>query len=122
MRYTLILSSLMLLFLAPLGAGGPTGGGFFKEVEIGQTPWQDKKRFRAGERAAVLVRGTNHTGPGVQVSVFDADGKIVVEVKGKNPPVPDMVAAFWYPPREADYKIEIKNLDSRVNTCYVTIK
>jgi hypothetical protein len=122
MRSIFVLGPLLLLAAAAIGVGGPVTGVSFQKKEIDENPWIQTRRFTGGERAAVLVRGSNHAGAGLHLTVHDANGKLVAEDKGKDPPVPDMVAVFWYPPRDAEYRIEIRNLDSRANECYITVK
>jgi hypothetical protein len=122
MRICVVIGSVLLLAFASIGAGGPVTGGWFDELKIGSKSWTDTKRFRANERASVLVRGNANSKSAMQISVYDSKGTLVVEEKGKFPPVADMLAVFWYPPREAEYKIEIKNLGTGENSCYVTIK
>ncbi len=122
MRSIFVLVPVFLLAAASIGAGGPVAGVWFQRKEIASEPWTLTKRFKGSERAVVLVRGSNHAGAGLHLTVHDADGKLVTEEKGKDPPVPDMVAVFWYPPRDGDYRIEIRNLDARANECYITIK
>jgi hypothetical protein len=121
MRKLSFLALLFLLSAAPIGDGAPIAGVFAKEVEIGPEPWKQVKRFRGGERAAVLVAGKGKMPPPVHVAVYDDNGKIVAEEKGRAPSG-FMVAVAWYPARDADYRIEIRTLDSRENKCYVTIK
>lgn len=122
MRRILAFVSLLFLVLAPMGAGAPLTGAWFMAEEIGSEPFKKTTRFRGGERAVVLVAGKNHETARLHLAIYDVHGKLVAEDTGKDPPVGDMVGVIWYPPRDADYRIEIKNLDSRANRCFVTIK
>ncbi len=121
MRNLSFLALLFLLGTGPIGDGAPITGVFAKDVEIGPEPWKQVKRFRGGERAAVLVAGKGKMPPPIQLTVYDDSGKVVAEEKGQNPSG-FMVAVVWYPARDADYRLEIRTLDSRVNKCFVTIK
>lgn len=113
---------LTILFLAaPLGAG-PIGGGFAREEKIGGTPWKDSRKFRAGERASVLVANKGEGSSNFHIAVFDAKGTLVVEDKNRQAAREDLVGVVWFPPRDGEYRIEIKNLEGQVSGCFVTVK
>jgi len=121
MQRTSILGAVFLLLVASHGAGGPINGGFFQIKELGSEPLKLSQRFRGGERAAVLVRGQKPAAVKLHVKVFDSKDQLVAEDIGKDPPVAGMVAVFWYPPRDAEFRIEIRNLAAPLE-CYITIK
>lgn len=102
----------------------PEGGSWQSRVEIeSKGLWKKTRTFRGGERAAVLAIG-NHEEPGVQVhvAVFDAKGVLVAEDKGESELAGDFVGVVWYPPRDGDYRIEVRHSGSSANNVYIAIK
>lgn len=76
-----------------------------------------KEPFRGGERACVIARCNNREDNlGIQVS--DASGNLVARVENSG----DLVAAIWYPPRDAVYHIKIFSPEGKSNSCYVSLK
>ena len=112
----------VLFFLASAPLLGSPVTGAWAQYENLLDAWTETKRFRGGERAVVSAVGDKTPGAGLRLRVFDAKGTLVAEDKGKEQPAGDMVAAQWYPPRDGDYRIEIRNLQARPNRCYITIK
>jgi hypothetical protein len=118
---TLALFCLMsLLALAPIGLSGPMPYGALERAKVGD--WKKTMRFRGGERATVLARGNDNSPANLQLTITDAAGNVVTQTQGKNPPNAAMVAAFWYPPRDGEYTIEVRNSGSEVSPIFVTIK
>lgn len=76
-----------------------------------------KETFRGGERACVVVRGNNPS-DNLAVHVFDQDGHPVVQVENRG----DLVAAIWYPPRDALYHIKVMSPESKSKSCYIALK
>ncbi len=122
MRWLAAIAFVLLLAAAPSGIGGPTTGAWAKYIEVGSEGWTDSKRFHAGERATVLVVGDHKGTNPLHLVVYDAKGTVVAEDKGSEHPVGDMVAVIWYPPREGEYRIELRNSSSALNRCYIAIK
>ncbi len=77
-----------------------------------------KERFRGGQRAMVLVVGDHQPVVDVGVFVYDDKGKLVAKDMGGG----DVVAAVWYPPRDAFYEIKIESHGKEFNDCYVVVK
>ena len=118
---TIVLFGLMsLLALAPFVFSGPIPYGALERAEVGE--WKKTQRFRGGERATVLARGEEKSTASLQLTITDEKGNIITQANAKKMPNPAAVACFWYPPRDGDYTIEIKNANPKVNTVYVTIK
>lgn len=115
-------SILALLALVPLGVGSPTRGteSFVGQV-VGADGWTDTRHYRGGERASVLVIGDHKEVPQLEVTVYDAKGAVVATDKTSNRLVSDMVGVVWFPPRDGDYRIVVRNPDSP-NKCYIAIK
>lgn len=122
MRVLLTCISTALFLVAPISIGAPIEGGSAKFEEIGTETWKVVKRFRGGERAVILAANKSKTAAQLHVSVFDDKGNLVAEDKNKAGSVEDMVGVVWYPSRDHDYRIEIKNLEGNVSSCYITIK
>ena len=91
--------------------GGETVPGQFSE----------KKTFRGGERACVFVIGDHQPVVELTVTIYDAAGKVVAQDKGQGAAA-DFVAAIWYPPRTAEYRIEVLSPGKEFNKCYIAIK
>ena len=122
MRSITLLGILTLLAAAPVLNGGPVGGGVLEHFEK-RSQWKTTMKFRGGEKATVFARAASpESKVKLHVTISDTDGKTIIEAAGKNPPSASMVAVFWYPPRDAEYHIEVKTADSEPATCYVTIK
>jgi hypothetical protein len=98
-----------------ISAGSVVGG----EMVPGQ--YSVQKTFRAGERACVLVIGDHKPVVDLTVTIYDAAGQVVVQDRGKGG-TGDFVAAIWYPPRTADYRIEVLSPGTDFNKCYIAIK
>ena len=116
----------LLIFLAflaarPAGYGGPIQGSTAKGMEIPGAGFTTTERFRGGERARVQVVGKHDIATTVEITVYDPNGKKIAEDTGRGANS-DMAAAFWYPPRDGDYKITIRNLESRPHTYFVFIR
>src|SRR5688572_13485812 len=107
MRSIVLLGLLSLVTLVPIGVGAPVGDSLGKREEVGGDAVRKTIRFRGGERACVLAIGDHDPVVDIQVSVFDEKGNLVAEEKGNGTPVSDFVAVVWYPPRDADYRIEV---------------
>jgi hypothetical protein len=123
MRSIVLLGLMSLLALAPIGWSGPVREGSLERLpDLGDHPWRTTKRFLAGERAVVLARGREKSTAILHVTITDSTGKVVTQANGKSPPNSAMVAVFWYPPREGDYTIEVRNTDSEPAGVFVTIK
>jgi hypothetical protein len=121
MRLISIAGMVFAFACTPMLSGGPTNGGVLEKIE--KSPWKVTFKFRAGEKATVLARAASpESKTKLAVTVFDMAGKVIVEATGKNPPSASMVAVYWYPPREAEYQIEVKSADNEPTVCYVTIK
>lgn len=122
MRRILGLALLLLLAAVPLGLASPLTGAWAKYIEVGPDGWTDAKQFRGGERATVLVVGDHLGTTSLHLIVKDAKGTVIAEDKGKDQPAGDMVAIIWYPPRDGEYRIELRNPGGAVNKCYIAIK
>ena len=68
-------------------------------------------RFRGGERACVIAVGDHNPRSPTDIRVLDAKGRLVTESKSPN----DSVAAIWYPPVTASYRIEVENHGDEYN-------
>ena len=75
-----------------------------------------KETFRGGERACVIARGHREDDLGIQV--FDPAGNTVAKVDNSG----DLVAAIWYPPRDANYRVKIFSPEGKSKSCYISLK
>ncbi len=117
-------AGIAVLFLAfvSICAAGPLSGGFATQEKVGGDPWKTTQRFRGGERAAVLVANKSDKSSHFHITIYDAKGNLVAEDKNPEPSQEDLVSVFWYPPRDGEYRVEIRNLEGRINGCFVTFK
>lgn len=102
---------------------GPIDGSWQKREEIGAKVWSQTRKFRGGERAAVLAI-SDHKDPGVKlrVAVYDAKGTLIAEDNGETELAGDFAGLVWYPPRDGEYKIEVSHNGSGANNVYIAIK
>lgn len=125
MRWMFTIAVLILLaFLAwhPPGYSAPIKGAIAKSIEIPDAGWTTTERFRGGERASVqVVVGKRAFLSTVSITVHDQNGKKIAEDTGRGR-TSDMAAVFWYPPRDGDYKITVRNLESRTHAYFVFIR
>ena len=124
MRRILALTFMISLAFVPIGNGSPTDGSWGESVGIPTSPaWETTKSFRGGERACVLAIGDHQQEiPNLHVAIYDKNNQLVAEDKGENTLVGDYVAVIWYPPRDGNYRIVVRNPASGINKCYIAIK
>jgi hypothetical protein len=77
-----------------------------------------EKEFRGGERACVIVRGDHKPVVDLSVAIYDQNGNLIA----KDDAGGDFVAAIWYPPRDATYRVDIVNPGAEYNDCYISLK
>ena len=77
-----------------------------------------QEKFRGGQRACVIVEGDHKPVVDLEIVVYDVKNRMVAHDKGDG----DIIAAIWYPPRDAEYKIEIRNPGQDYNAVYVVVK
>jgi hypothetical protein len=123
MRRILALAMVFSLAGAPLGVGSPSDGDWSKNEEISPgVVWTRTKMFRGGERAgvsaAVLTPGG---GAQLRLAVFDKKGELVAEDQGTKL-ISDFVAVSWYPPRDGEYRIELRNTGTRSPKIWIAIR
>jgi hypothetical protein len=114
-----------ILLTAGDGAGRPLDGLYAKKTEVLSEGWTVTKRFRGGERASVQVirlGGDSYVETTVSVKIYDEKNNLVAEDRGRQVPAKDMVAVFWYPPRDAAYRIEVRNAESIPTRYFVAIR
>lgn len=126
MRRILALAFFCSLTLTPIGigVGAPITGSFSDEKSLNSAQvWQKTKTFRAGERACVLVIGDYKTAAAnIEIYVFDRNNVLVASDKGSDALVGDFVCVIWYPPRDGEYRIEVRNPSAFAKTCYIAVK
>lgn len=116
------------LLWAGLGSAGPvpTAVANYRKVRA-RTTEVIKLKFEGGQRACVIAMGDHDPVVPVTIEVYDADGKLVVS---DNPattvPPPavgaDLAAAFWYPPRDAEYTIKVTNHGGEWNKVWIAVR
>ena len=122
MRRVLCMSLFALAAVVPIGVSAPTIGSWSDSVDVTAQAFTTTKTFRGGERACVLVIGDHKEAAPLEVTVFDAQGATVASDKTANKLVGDFVGVIWYPPRDGDYRIEVRSPSGALNKCYVAIK
>jgi hypothetical protein len=125
-RFSVLRSSFFLLaaagawFIPASGGGGPLKGPHaMSKVHVlakGQTEFEEV--FQGGRRACVIAVGDHKPVVDIGISVYDAAKRLVAEDNGGG----DYVAAIWYPPRDAKYKIVVKNDGVEYNEMYIVFK
>jgi len=87
----------------------------------------DHLKFRAGQRACVILLGDHDPIVPMVIEIRDAKGDVVArddpgkasaraDEKGN-----DLCAVVWYPPRDGYYTITIKNPGKQYNKCWLAI-
>jgi len=112
-----------IVTLVPFGVGSPVDGTYGKKNEISSQPWRMTRTFQGGERASVFALGDRSEDEmigKIHVKVFDSKGTLVAEDQGNSNLVGDFAGVVWYPPRTAEYRIEVHS--ARPNEVYVAIK
>ncbi len=142
---------LVLLCVGLLAAAGPGRAGSFRgpwggyvRVPARTTLVLDKKapvpgmrevlpalgdhlKFRAGQRACVILVGDHDPVVPMVVEIRDAGGKVVArDEPGKasakaSEKGNDVCAVIWYPPRDGYYSIAITNPAKDYNKCWLAI-
>jgi hypothetical protein len=123
MRTLLTLGTLFLL-PAALGVAGPVDGQLSVQRQIGAateegpTPFEMSMTFQGGKPACVAVAGDHEPVVPLDITVYDKAGKVVAQDESQH----DFVAAFWTPPRTAEYRIVIRNYGKLYNKVYIFAK
>jgi hypothetical protein len=121
MRRILFLTLFALLAAVPFGVGSPTTGTVSDYFDVGATAWTTTKTFAAGERACVMAIGDHKETVNLEVNIYQKDTLIASDKTG-NTLVGDFVGVIWYPPRDGEYRIEVRTSGTRTNKCYIAIK
>jgi hypothetical protein len=123
MRRCAVIAVLAMSTLVPFGAGSPINGTYSDKNEILSQPWQTTRTFQGGERASVIALGNradNELIGKISIKILDAKGNLVVEDNGSNNLTGDFVGVAWYPPRTAEYRIEVHS--DKANKVWIAIK
>ena len=108
--------------LTPTSLSSPIDGIFAKKVDVPAEGITTIKRFRGGERASVQVVGDHKMLAPLHLTIHDEKDKLIVEDKGAETPAGDMVAVIWYPPRDGNYRISVKNSEGRPYKYFMSIR
>jgi hypothetical protein len=126
MRYFFALVLLCFAVYVTDGTGAPVDGAWADKISVGAEPWKQLKRYRAGERASVQIVNIKDTPistlKDLIVTVFDPKGTMVAQDKGNRQEGGNFLAVLWYPPREGEYRVEVRNDGGTPVDCYVTVK
>ena len=105
-----------LMAVTPLSLhGGPSGGTVRTPIPTARNEdlSGDISR-RPGACFIALALGKQpHT---ITVTVYDAQDKVVGSDDGKR------TAVIWYPPRDGEYRIEIRGSSTEERACYIAVK
>ena len=109
----------LVLFIATSGGdGGPVKGARTQKARIGaksHSEFEDK--YQAGRRACVIAMGDHKPPVDISIAVYDDANQLITEERSV-----DYVAAIWYPPRTANYKVVVKNSGEEYNEMYLVFK
>lgn len=121
MRYLsgTLLAAMLLLFAWSTGVGAPVNGprSLGSKNSLADGAFELKEAFRGGERACVIALAINPKDD-LAIEVFDDRGRMVARVENNG----DLIAAIWYPPRDAVYRIKISSPEGKSKSCYVSLK
>jgi hypothetical protein len=105
------------------GHARPLDGVYARQTDVPADGLTMTKRFRSGERASVqAVHTEKKQKTTVHIAVYDSKDNLVAEDTGRDPPSSDMVAVIWYPPRDAEYRIVIRNMERAAARYFVSIR
>ena len=122
MRHILMLALVACLAFAPIGVGSPIDGSTALDGELKDDVWSTARMFRGGQRASVIVIGSRENAANIELTVRDAKGKLIVEDKANGGLAGTIVAVLWYPPRDAEYRIEVRQPGAQNREFYCAIK
>lgn len=116
----------------PPGSGAPVDGPSWSKKQVDRGTGQGdqitepgvlefSKTFEAGRRACVIAIGDHDPVVDVAIKVYDAKNNLVVQDRGQDP-ARDFAAVMWYPPRRAEYRIEIQSYGKIPNICSIAVK
>jgi hypothetical protein len=123
MRAYVSIAVLATITLVPLGLSSPIDGTYGKKNKVTEQPWRTTRTFQAGERASVFALGNRADDEVVgklHIKVLDAKGNLIAEDQGNSNVVGDFAGVTWYPPRTAEYRIEVHS--AKANEVYIAIK
>lgn len=114
-----LLTCFVGLWLAAGADAGPLKGTVStrQRIEAGKN-LRFEMRFKANERACVILIGDHRPVVSLAIFVRDAKGKLVAQ----DDPGGDFCAAIWYPAREGTYIVELVNRGDVYNNCYLAVK
>src|SRR5438270_1212355 len=110
----------LLCLAASAGTGAPLKGAYpMSKVRVGaKAKWEIEESFRGGRRACVIAVGDHNPIVDVTIAVYDDSNRLVAEDQGGG----DVVAAIWYPPRDAMYNVVVTNSGLEYNVMYLVFK
>lgn len=120
------LSLLFVLAFLLTAHAGPRDGGFGMEIKIpggseerpGSHDMEKKVTFVAGQRACVIVTGSNkNISSNLSLLIHDEKGKLVASDQGAY-----NLVAVWYPNRDMTCTIRVLNPDSHEHLVFVSVK
>jgi hypothetical protein len=110
--------AVVLLTAASGVVSAPVTGARATRVRIGrQSSMTLEEKFLGGQRACVIAVGDHNPPVDLGITVFDEAEQLVAEDQSR-----DFVAAIWYPPRTAKYKILVKNTGVEYNDVRLVFK
>lgn len=118
MRRVLLSLSVLAGLALPGGWGGPIPEPYIKRpISLDPTAVEVvPQKFKGGERACVIALVLGRQESEIQITVKDAKDKVIGTDQGRR------AAVIWYPVRDAEYKIEIRNVSKESVDCYLAVK
>ncbi|MSU80762.1 MAG: hypothetical protein EXS16_22080 [Gemmataceae bacterium] len=122
-----ILVCVGLVAFVPFGVGSPVDGGLAGKQDIGPgQSYRVSRSFRAGERAAVLAlvqsSRVDSAAVNLSITVYDKKSTVVAQDKAVGNGQHDFAVAFWYPPRDGEYVIEVNSTSGFAVPVWVAVK
>jgi hypothetical protein len=119
MSRVLLVASVVLVLMVASARSAPLKGAWARDdfrVEA-QSRKVFEERFQGGRRACVIIKGDQKPSAEVGIAVFDESNQLVAQDRGA-----DFAGVIWYPPRDAKYKVEVKNDGPDYNLMYIVLK
>jgi hypothetical protein len=127
-RAALVVSIAGLLAAGHFGTAGPVGGpvGRYAKLEPGST-LRFAAQFKGGERACVIVKGDHDPPMDITITVFEikedpASKQQSLVPVAKDNAGGDLCSVIWYPPRTAQYAVEISSHGSVWNKIWLAVR
>ncbi len=115
-----LIGTLGVATVTDAGPEKPTGPLKGLQVKIGNS-WSMTVRFKGGERATVIVTGSQEQGH-LGLYIYDSHGNCVARDDNGDGNVLNYRAAIWHPEKTQDYVVQVRNLGNVNDQFYLALR